>query len=167
MERPGEGLEEQIEAIERRIREWVKDDRAVKAIIAIPGVGLLTATAAVARWAARRRSDPDEEFAAWAGLLPRENGSGGKVESSGISKRGDTYLRTLLVHGARSVLMRLERPVLGSSSGQRRPSECRDCRHGKQDRPDDLGGLAHHRPYERIRKREARLQVTHKIRVDS
>jgi transposase len=44
------------------------------------------------------------EFAAWIGLVPRQTGSGGKVAPHGISKRGDTYLRTLLVHGARSVL---------------------------------------------------------------
>lgn len=99
-------LDEQIEAIERRMREWVKKDRAVAAIIEIPGVGLLTATAAVAVMGDARAFRSGREFAAWTGLVPRQTGSGGKVELSGISKRGDTYLRTLLIHGARSVLMR-------------------------------------------------------------
>lgn len=49
------------------------------------------------------------QFAAWLGLVPRQHSSGGKERLLGISKRGDTYLRTLLIHGARSVLMRLNR----------------------------------------------------------
>lgn len=50
------------------------------------------------------------EFAAWAGLVPRQTGSGGKIILLGISKRGDTYLRTLLIHGARSVLRHAKSP---------------------------------------------------------
>jgi transposase len=97
-------LDEQIAAIERRMREWVKHDPAVKAISEIPGVGLLTATAAVATMGDAKAFRSGREFAAWAGLVPRQSGSGGKVNLHGISKRGDTYLRTLLIHGARAVL---------------------------------------------------------------
>ena len=70
------------------------------------------------------------EFAAWIGLAPAQTGSGGKVKLLGISKRGDTYLRTLLIHGARSVLYRVKSPSpwlaqLGSAPsakrGYRRP----------------------------------------------
>ncbi len=50
------------------------------------------------------------EFAAWLGLVPAQTGSDGKIELQGISKRGDTYLRTLLVHGARSIIYRVKRP---------------------------------------------------------
>ena len=50
------------------------------------------------------------EFAAWLGLVPGQTGFGGKVELLGISKRGDTYLRTLLVHGARSIVYRAKAP---------------------------------------------------------
>jgi len=50
------------------------------------------------------------EFAAWAGLVPKQTGSGGKVNLHGISKRGDTYLRSLLIHGARSVVTRAKDP---------------------------------------------------------
>lgn len=103
-------LDEQIAAIERRMREWKKDDRSVKAISQIPGVGLLTATAAVAMMGDAKSFRSGREFAAWAGLVPRQTGSGGKVNLHGISKRGDTYLRTLLIHGARSVLIHANGP---------------------------------------------------------
>lgn len=97
-------LDKRISEIERRLGQWMKQDAAVKAIAEIPGVGLLTATAAVATLGNANTFRSGREFAAWIGLVPRQTGSGGKVTLHGISKRGDTYLRTLLVHGARSVL---------------------------------------------------------------
>ncbi|BDC45439.1 IS110 family transposase [Paraburkholderia terrae] len=103
-------LDEQIARIERRMREWKKDDRAVKAISEIPGVGLLTATAAVAMIGDAKAFKSGREFAAWIGLVPKQIGSGGKVNLHGISKRGDRYLRTLLIHGARSVLSNTKEP---------------------------------------------------------
>ena len=134
-------LDEQIAAIERRMREWKKDDRAVKAISEIPGVGLLTATAAIAMMGDAKAFKSGREFAAWAGLVPKQTGSGGKVNLHGISKRGDTYLRTLLIHGARAVLTHSKAPPEWVTNlAQRRPSECGDCRAGQQDGADDLGG---------------------------
>ncbi|HDR9095754.1 TPA: IS110 family transposase [Burkholderia vietnamiensis] len=103
-------LDEQIAQIERRMREWKKEDFAVKAISEIPGVGLLTATAAVAMIGDAKAFNSGREFAAWVGLVPRQTGSGGKVNLHGISRRGDTYLRTLLIHGARSVLTHAKEP---------------------------------------------------------
>lgn len=103
-------LDKQISEIERRMREWKKDDKAVKAISEIPGVGLLTATAAVAMMGDARSFSSGREFAAWAGLVPKQTGSGGRVNLHGISKRGDTYLRTLLIHGARAVLTHAKNP---------------------------------------------------------
>ncbi|KVV00700.1 IS110 family transposase [Burkholderia ubonensis] len=103
-------LDEQIAEIERRMREWKQQDRAVKAISEIPGVGLLTATAAVAMMGDPKAFRSGREFAAWAGLVPKQTGSGGKVNLHGISRRGDTYLRTLLIHGARSVLTHTKEP---------------------------------------------------------
>jgi transposase len=103
-------LDQQIAEIERRMREWKKEDRAVKAISEIPGVGLLTATAAVAMMGDAKAFSSGREFAAWVGLVPKQTGSGGKVNLHGISKRGDTYLRTLLIHGARSVLTHVKEP---------------------------------------------------------
>jgi len=103
-------LDGQIAEIERRMREWKKADAAVKAVSEIPGVGLLTATAAVAMMGDPKAFSSGREFAAWAGLVPKQTGTGGKVNLHGISKRGDTYLRTLLIHGARSVLSHAKEP---------------------------------------------------------
>lgn len=105
-----ENLDQQIGQIEQRLQQWMKDDQAAKAIAAIPGVGLLTATAAVATMGDANAFKFGREFAAWLGLVPGQTGSGGKIELHGISKRGDTYLRTLLVHGARSIVYRVKEP---------------------------------------------------------
>lgn len=99
-------LDQQIFEIERRLSSWLQQSKACKAIAEIPGVGLLTATAAVATMGDPRAFRSGREFAAWLGLVPRQTGSGGRVKLMGISKRGDTYVRTLLVHGARAVLAR-------------------------------------------------------------
>ena len=96
-------IDQQINEIERRLKEWKQGDASVKAIAEIPGVGLLTATAAVATMGEARTFKSGREFAAWLGVVPRQTGSGGKVNLHGISKRGDSYLRTLLIHGARMV----------------------------------------------------------------
>src|SRR5258707_10381776 len=105
-----DNLDRQIGQIERRLQEWMRDDQAAKAIAAIPGVGLLTATAAVATMGHANAFKSGREFAAWLGLVPGQTGSGGKIELQRISKRGDTYLRTLLVHGARSIIYRVKEP---------------------------------------------------------
>jgi transposase len=97
-------LDEQIGRIEQRLRRWQREDSATQRIAAIPGVGLLSATAAVATMGDARAFKSGREFAAWLGLVPRQTGTGGRVRLLGISKRGDKYLRTLLIHGARSVL---------------------------------------------------------------
>jgi transposase len=103
-------LDAQIAGIERRLRAWMKEDSASKAIAAIPGVGLLTATAAVATMGEAKTFRSGREFAAWIGLVPRQTGSGGKVHLHGISKRGDVYLRKLLIHGARTVVCLAKAP---------------------------------------------------------
>ncbi len=95
---------------ERRIRDLSRNDPAVKAISEIPGVGLLTATAAVAAMGDAKAFRSGREFAAWAGLVPRQTGTGGKITLQGISKRGDKYLRKLLINGAHSVIQHARRP---------------------------------------------------------
>ena len=116
-------LDERIGQIERRMRDWKKEDPAVNAILQIPGVGLLTATAAVATMGEAKAFRSGREFAAWAGLVPRQSGTGGKTRLHGISKRGDTYLRKLLIHGARSVLSHAKNPEPWvDRMKQRRPS---------------------------------------------
>lgn len=103
-------LDERIAGIEAVLRAWLREDRAAKAITEIPGVGLLTATAAVAAIGDAKAFRSGREFAACIGLVPGQTGSGGKVRLLGMSKRGDTYLRTLLIHGARAVLRHARSP---------------------------------------------------------
>jgi len=103
-------LSSQISQIEHKLQSWLKTDVAAKAIADIPGVGLLTATAAVATMGDPKAFKSGREFAAWLGLVPRQTGTGGKTKLLGISKRGDTYLQTLLMHGARSVLTHAKHP---------------------------------------------------------
>jgi transposase len=103
-------LGRQIADIERRLSHWLKQDAASNRIIQIPGVGLLTATAAVSTMGDAKAFSSGREFASWLGLVPRQTGTGGRIRLLGISKRGDTYLRTLLIHGARSVLTHAKQP---------------------------------------------------------
>jgi len=70
----------------------------------IPGVGPLTATALVAAVSDASAFKNGRQFAAWLGLVPRQHSTGGKDRLLGISKRGDSYLRKLLVHGARTTI---------------------------------------------------------------
>jgi transposase len=79
---------------------------ACQRIADVEGIGLLTGTAAVAAMSDGKVFDSGRQFAAWLGLVPRQHSSGGKTRLFGISKRGDTYLRTLFIHGARSVVCR-------------------------------------------------------------
>jgi transposase len=103
-------LSEQVKSLERQISTWQRRAEDCQRIAAIPGVGLLTATAAVATIGDARSFRSGREFAAFLGLVPRQSGTGGRVKLLGISKRGDRYLRTLLIHGARTVLSWQRRP---------------------------------------------------------
>lgn len=98
------GLEGDIAVIERRLAVQLRETPACKTLAQIPGVGLLTATAVVASMGSPSSFKDAREFAAWIGLVPRQTGTGGRVRQLGISKRGDAYLRTLLMHGARSIV---------------------------------------------------------------
>ncbi|PCE30377.1 IS110 family RNA-guided transposase [Burkholderia ubonensis] len=109
-------LDDQVQRIEQRIIEWRHGDEACRRISEIPGVGPLTATAAVSVIGQAKTFRSGREFAAYLGLVPRQNSSGGKVRLGGISKRGDVYLRTLLIHGARAVI----------SSSKHLPAHMRD-----------------------------------------
>lgn len=103
-------LSEDMQAIERRLALQLKAEPQMQRIAQIPGIGLLTATAAIATMGDASAFKSGREFCAWLGLVPSQTGSGGKVRLGSISKRGDTYLRTLLIHGARSVLARSKEP---------------------------------------------------------
>jgi transposase len=75
----------------------------------VPGIGPITATALVASVGDAKGFTSGRQLAAWIGLVPRQNSSGGKNILLGISKRGNTYLRTLLIHGARAVIQAARR----------------------------------------------------------
>jgi transposase len=102
-------LDRQVEELEREIDAWHREDAASQRLQAIPGIGPLTASALVASIGDAKVFHNGRQFAAWLGLVPRQDSSGGKTTLLGISKRGDTYLRTMLIHGARSVLQSLKR----------------------------------------------------------
>jgi transposase len=134
-------LDEQVASIERRMREWKKEDPQVQAISAIPGVGLLTSTAAVATMGDAKAFRSGREFAACIGIVPEQRGTGGKVNLLGISKRGDTYLRALLIHGARSVFVEFKEPRrVGRADDEATAEERRDRCACQQDGAHDLGG---------------------------
>lgn len=115
-------LDEQISQIEQRLMAWMQEDQACKKIAQIPGVGLLTATAAVATMGNPNAFKSGREFAAWLGLVPGQTGTGGRIRLMGISKRGDTYLRTLLIHCGRVALTRCKESTQWQQDiSQRRP----------------------------------------------
>ncbi|MBD2816848.1 IS110 family transposase, partial [Xenorhabdus sp. Flor] len=79
-------------------------------IMKIPGVGVLIATAALATMGDPSAFRSCREFSAYLGLVPKQTGTGGRVKLLGISKRGDVYLRTLFIHGARAVTLLTKTP---------------------------------------------------------
>lgn len=99
-----------IEQLERSIVSYRAHDEQCRRIEAIPGVGPLSSTAVLASVGDARAFRSGREFAAFLGLVPRQSGTGGRIRLLGISKRGDPYLRTLLIHGARAVLNHASRP---------------------------------------------------------
>jgi len=101
-----EALAVQIHALERRLLAWHRQDQASQRLATIPGVGLISATAFAASIPDPSLFRSGREFAAFLGLVPRQNSSGGKDRLGRISKMGDGYLRKLLVVGATSVIRR-------------------------------------------------------------
>jgi transposase len=102
IERLGKHLKEldrQVLELEEQIQTWHRESVASKKLAQIPGIGPITASAMVASIGNARNFENGRQLAAWLGLVPRQNSSGGKQTLLGISKRGDTYLRTLLIHG--------------------------------------------------------------------
>ncbi|MNN30070.1 Transposase IS116/IS110/IS902 family protein [compost metagenome] len=116
-----QATDKDIAILEHRLKIALRENHQCQRIAEIPGVGLLTATAAVAAIGDPGTFRSGREFAAWLGLVPRQVGTGGKVRQLGLSKRGDTYLRTLLMHGARAVITRGIRSPWLDSLLQRRP----------------------------------------------
>ncbi len=97
-------LDKQVQELEKQIIVWHRSDEDSQRLEKIPGFGPLTASALVASLGDAKSFKNGREVAAWLGLVPRQHSSGGKPLLLGISKRGDAYIRTLMVHGARSVV---------------------------------------------------------------
>ena len=102
-------MDRQVNELEAQIQRWHKENEASSKLAEIPGIGPITASAIVASVGDAREFKNGRQMAAWMGLVPRQNSSGGKIRLMGISKRGDPYLRRLFIHGARAVLARIKR----------------------------------------------------------
>jgi len=97
-------LDKRIVAYDTQIKHLSKQSEACMRLMTIPGIGPMVSTALVAAVADGKAFKSGREMAAWLGLVPRQHSTGGKPRLLGISKRGDVYLRKLLIHGARSAL---------------------------------------------------------------
>jgi transposase len=97
-------LDAQVREYDQRIGALAKTMEASKRLMKLPGVGAITATAIIGTAGDAKVFKNGRQFAAWLGMTPRQYGSGGKTRLGRISKRGDSYLRMLLIHGARAVL---------------------------------------------------------------
>ena len=101
-----QALQTMIRSIERRIIAQHRSDEASKRLRSIPGIGIVGATAIAATVPDPKVFRSGRDFAAWIGIVPREDSTGGKQKLGPISKRGDQYLRRILVVGAHAVLKR-------------------------------------------------------------
>jgi transposase len=104
-------LDVKIEALNGEFVNLTRTDDNMRRLTSIPGIGVLNATALVAAVGDGRSFAKARDLGAWLGLVPRQHTTGGKPRLLGISKRGNTYLRTLLIHGARAAL-----PVLSQNN---------------------------------------------------
>jgi transposase len=99
-------LDQQVDDLDVQIKAWHRANEASQRLEQVPGIGPLTASALAATAGDAKNFDNGRQFAAWLGLVPKQHSSGGKATLLGMSKRGDAYLRTLLIHGARAVIYR-------------------------------------------------------------
>jgi transposase len=97
-------LNERVDDLDKKIKTLANSNADAKRLQQIPGIGPITATALVCAIGDGKQFKRGRDMAAWLGLTPRQHSSGGKDRLLGISKRGDAYLRTLLIHGGRAVL---------------------------------------------------------------
>ena len=119
-------LDRQVQELQTEIECWHRRNDASRRLAQVPGIGPLTASALVATVGDAKPFKNGRPLAAWLGLVPRQASTGGKTMLLGISKRGDGYLRTLLIHGARAVMRVTERKVDATPSWL---MQLRDRRH--------------------------------------
>ena len=102
-------LDHRINAFDQEFAQLARTDEVARRLTSIPGIGALNATALVAAVGRAEAFEQARDLGAWLGLVPRQQTTGGKPRLLGISKRGNTYLRTLLIHGARAALPSLSK----------------------------------------------------------
>ncbi len=102
-------LDERIAHYDNKIKQIARTDERMQRLQTIPGVGPMIATALLAAIGDVHAFKNGRELAAWLGVVPRQHSTGGKSTLLGISKRGDVYLRQLIIHGARSILLTVDR----------------------------------------------------------
>ena len=110
-------LIDRIARLEGRIKAWHATNSVSQRLASIPGIGVLTATALAAAVGDGKDFSNGRQLAAYLGLVPRQASSGGKARLLGISKRGDGYLRGLLIHGARAVISHIQRRLRSGQPG--------------------------------------------------
>jgi len=97
-------IEARVRVVEAELMAWHRSNEISRRLATIPGVGPITASAIVATVADARQFKTGRQFAAWLGLVPQQRSSGGKERLGSISKRGDGYIRRLMIHGARAIV---------------------------------------------------------------
>jgi len=97
-------LAERVKQVEVALLTWHRSDQTSRRLQSVPGLGPITASAIVATVGDPKQFRSGRQFAAWLGLVPQQRSSGGKERLGRISKRGDGYIRRLLVHGARAIV---------------------------------------------------------------
>src|SRR5262249_44817977 len=116
-----EQLAAAVAAIEKHLMAWHKSNPVSQRLASVPGIGPIIAPALAATLAEASGFRSGREFPAWLGLVPRQNSTGGKHRLGGISKRGNQYLRRLLINGASANLLRSKAtnadPLAGATSG--------------------------------------------------
>ncbi len=109
-------LDLRIDEADALIKKTVRENEACQRLVAIPGIGPVTATAVIAAIGNGAAFHKGREFAAWLGVVPREHSTGGQQKLLGISKRGNSYLRRLFVQGARAVMQQRTKQSSGLSA---------------------------------------------------
>lgn len=122
--------QQQIDTLSELLRQFSQQEEACKRLMSVPGIGVQTATALVAKLGNGSAFKNGREVAAFMGLVPKQASSGGREILLGISKRGDGYLRRLLVQGAKSVIRHIRRRInAGMASGNEWVASLLDRKH--------------------------------------
>ncbi|WP_413791001.1 MULTISPECIES: IS110 family transposase [unclassified Pseudomonas] len=109
------GFDHQVHEIENQIITWHRANENSRKLAKMPGIGPITASAMVASLGDAKSFKNGRQVSAWLGLVPKQNSTGGKTVLLGMSKRGDSYLRTLLIQGARSMIYAAQRKEISDS----------------------------------------------------